>query len=116
MRPRRDANRRWRPNLLDLRLEVPIAVENLNSPVPAVGDVHTTLLIHRDSEQRIELPLPRPFRPPGPDELAVLIELRDSGVAVSIGHVNVPRGIPSHVGRPFENVSFDSLARKSAAR
>src|ERR1700733_1858220 len=64
--------------------------------------------------RRIELARIRSFRSPGFDELAVLVELRDSGVAVAVGDINVPRCIPRDVSGALENVALRARARRPA--
>ena len=113
MRPGRDANRGWSPNIHDLALEGSLAVENLNSLIPAVGDVHVALRVDRDPVRRGELAWIRASRPPGFDELTVFIELGDSGVAVSICDINITRGIPRDVGGPLKNVALLACAGSS---
>ena len=54
-RPWRDADRRRRAYVEDLRLERALAVEDLDSLVPAVGDVDIPLRIDRDPMHDVEL-------------------------------------------------------------
>src|SRR5262245_13250564 len=54
-RPASDAERRWRPDVQKLRLEVAVAVEHLNAPVALIGDVDVSLRVDRDPVRRVEL-------------------------------------------------------------
>src|SRR5208283_4150167 len=113
---RRDADRRGSPRIQKLCLVSPLAVEDLNSPVSGVSDVHVALRIERDAVRRVELAWLYPSGTPGLDKLAVLVELGHPGVAVTIGHINVSSRVPCHVGGPLKNIALSSRARKSAAR
>src|SRR5208283_1809964 len=115
MRSRRDANRRGSPRIQKLCLVGPLAVEDLNSPVSGVSDIHVALRIERDTVRRVELTWRYPSGTPGLDKLAVLVELGHPGVAVAIGHKDVSSRIPCHVGGPLKNIALSTRARKSTA-
>src|SRR5579864_4120374 len=51
----RDANRRGSTHIGDLRLERAIPIEDLNSLIPTIGNVHVALRIDGDSVNRVEL-------------------------------------------------------------
>ncbi len=55
--------------------------------------------------QGIELAGRFSLRTPGLDEAALFIELRDPRIAITVGDENISRCVPSHIGRPVENVS-----------
>jgi len=48
-------NRRGVPRIQKLCLVGPLAVEDLNSPVSGVSDIHLALRIERDTVRRVEL-------------------------------------------------------------
>src|SRR5271154_1860384 len=106
MRSRRDADRRGSPDIQELRLEGSVPVEHLYSSVPGVGDEHITLRIDRDAVRDVELARPAPSGAPGLDELAVLVELGDPGVAEAIRHVNVTSRVPGDVGGPLKQIAL----------
>src|SRR6266478_164049 len=51
---------------------------------------------------------------PGLDELAVLVELGHASVAVAIGDIDVPCGVPRHVSGPLKNVALSAGAGRSS--
>src|SRR5579871_576621 len=109
----RDADRPRRADIQVCLLELSAVVEDLNAPVAAIAHVHVTLCIGGESMRRIELPRLGASRPPGFDEHAVFIELRDPRVTVAVRNENVPGGIPSHVGRAIKHVGLSASAHRS---
>src|SRR5262245_14315300 len=105
LRARRDADRRWRTDVDILRLEIPVAVEDLNPIVASVADVDEALRIDRHRVRDIELAWRGAARSPGLDVLAVLVELGDARVAIAVGDVDVAGRIPGDIGRPIEVVA-----------
>ncbi len=103
------------PIPVNLRLEIPVAVEDLNPLVSRIGHVNVPLRIERDPAHRIELALHRAARSPGLDELAVLVELRHARIAEAIGYVDVARRVPRHVRRARKDVALLPRASRSAA-
>ena len=81
--PGRDAERLRRPDIGELRLEVPVAVEDLNPLVAAVAYIDVALRIDSDRAGGAEIALLGALGAPGFDEHAVLVELGDAGVAVA---------------------------------
>src|SRR5580692_3443661 len=81
-----------------------VVVEHFNTPVGAVRDVDVPFRIGGDRVREVQLTLARTFGADGGDEYAVLAVLDDAGVAVAVGYEDVPGGVPSHVGRPVEEV------------
>src|SRR5580704_4069937 len=106
MRAGGNTNRGGISDIGDLSPYISVAIEDLNSFVPAIGDIHIAFRIDCDSVRRVELPRIGSSRSPGFDELAMLIELRDSGVAETVGDIDVPRRVPRHVGRPLKHVAL----------
>src|SRR5438552_5420273 len=104
MGPGRYADCPGSPYIQVLSLEFSAIVEDLNPPVPAVAYVHVPRCVSSDRVRGVELAGRRPSRTPGLNEHAVLVELRDPGVAVAIGDENVSGGVPGHVGRPIEDI------------
>src|SRR5437867_744199 len=84
--------------------EVQIAVEYLNTPVPAVRDVNISFGVGRDRARRVHLSRLRSTRTDFFDDTAVLVVLRNARIAVSVRNVDVPCGIPGNIGRPVEPI------------
>src|SRR3970282_1992653 len=91
-------------DVLILVLEVSVVIKDLNAVVVPVTDVHVALRVCRDRVREVELAMLGAPGPPGLYEFAILVELRDPRVAVSIGDENVPGGTPGHVGRAIKVV------------
>src|SRR2546421_7734264 len=111
MRTARDADSHGCPNVVDLAFERSLVIEDLNPFVSRIGDVHVPLSIHGKRVGCIELALFCSALSPGLDEFAVLVELCDASIAMSVGYEDVTRGIPCHIGRPVERVSRAACAR-----
>src|SRR5881409_1273474 len=104
VRARTDANG---PRCADIIVnfdEIQIAVEYLNTPVPAVRDVNISFGVGSDRVWRVHLSRLRATRADFFDETAVLVVLRNARIAVSIRNVDVPCGVPGNIGRPVEPV------------
>src|SRR5207244_11072553 len=98
---------------LDLRLDGAGDVESLNPLVVLIGSEYVALRVDRDRVHDVELARLRSSRPPRRDEPAVLVELRDSRVAVPIGDEDVSGYVPRHIARPVEVVAWHAGARRS---
>src|SRR5207249_12208346 len=99
----------------DLRLEVALGIEYLDALVFPIADVDVVLGINSDRVRQVELAGLRPTLAPGLDELPVLIEFRNPGVAIPIGDEDISGRVPRHVGRTIEIVTRDARARRSTA-
>src|SRR5213593_1946606 len=111
----RDAQRGRHADVRDVRLERAGVVEDLNPLVVLIGDEHVALRVDRDRVRDVELARLQSSRPPRRDEPAVLVELRDSRVAVPIGDEDVSGYVPRHIARPVEVVAWHAGARRSTA-
>src|SRR5580704_4001328 len=110
-----DAKRRGITHIEDLSLESSIAVEDLDSLVPAIANIHIPLRIDGDSVDRAEQAVLGPSGSPGLDELAVLVKLRHAGVTVTVGDIDVAGRVPRHVRRPLEYVALLTRTREPSA-
>src|SRR5262245_30528955 len=117
MRPRRNANRPAGAEIVIALDRLQIVVENLITIVRAVGDRNVSLFIDLESMRQTKLAwLPAsPFVARLSDEPAVLIELHNSIVAVSIGHEDVPLRVPTHIRWPAKNVFLRWRVRARSA-
>ena len=104
---------RGRAHVLDLGLERAVVVEHLNALVAHIGDVDVALGIDGDGVGNIELAGFGTGRAPGLDELPVLVELGDAGVAVPVGDEDVAGSVPGHIGGLVEIVAGDTRSRRS---
>src|SRR5258706_6591323 len=78
--------------------EVAVAVEHLDAPVEAIGDVDVSLRIGGDVVGRIELARFVTAIAPRLQPVAVPVGLRDARIDVTVADVDVARGIERHVG------------------
>src|SRR5262245_26152927 len=93
--------------LLPLRDEIAILVEDLNAIVAAVADEDPSLRIDGDGVRRVELAGPLAFPAPRLDEFPVLGKLHDARIGVSamtIGDENVAVRRGHYVARTIEGV------------
>src|SRR5262245_45876610 len=112
----RDADGARRTDVEELRLEIAIGVEHLDAPVARVGDVDETLCVYRDAARLTELAIRGPGLSPRPDELPVLVELRDAVVvAEAVGNIEIACRIPRNVGRTVEHVLLTACSRRTSA-
>src|SRR2546428_5139577 len=116
MGSRSNAQRPGRADVPVLSLEVTVVVEDLNSIVRPIGHIHHALGIDLKGMDRVELARRRSTLAPRLDELAHLVELRDSRVAVSIGDEDVAGRVPRHIGRPIEVVAWDTHSLRRGGR
>src|ERR1700693_85925 len=94
----------------DESLEITIAVEDLDAPVPTVCDVDVVLPVDSDIVGSVELAgiLVRmraayASRSPRFDPVAVFVEFRHSRINVAVADVDVVVTIKGHVGRGPEH-------------
>src|SRR5206468_12251799 len=97
----RDAGRRWYINR-EHSEKVALGGENLNATVRPVAHIDVVVAIDGNRVWKIELPRSRAASAPGFHPIAILVVLRDAGIDVAIGDVDVPFRIPRHVGRLAE--------------
>src|SRR5262249_26645974 len=93
--------------LLPLREEFSILVENLDTVVGAIAYEDPSFRIHGDSVWSIKLAGAGSFLSPGLDEGSIFGEPHDAGVAVaavSVGDKDIAIGSHKHVGRLVEGV------------
>src|SRR5204863_3362150 len=112
LRPARDADGRWCPNVGELRLETTVAIEHLDALVALVGHIDHTLAVDCNAVDDVELSLPTSARTPVPDPLAVFVVLRHARVAIAVGDIDVACPIPRDVGRTREAFAGRSCAGK----
>src|SRR5712692_7918446 len=82
-------------------------IEDLEPHVVAIGDKQAAPGVERQAVGNVELPGGRALLSPRLDELPVLVELDDAGVAVAavaVGDEDVAVGIGDDVGRLIERV------------
>src|ERR1035437_3567279 len=115
VRPGPNADRPRGAYIGDLALKAALVIEDLNPAVAAIRYVHVAARIGGDGERQVDLARSRPARAPGLEETPVTVELRDSRVAVSVGHEDVARRIPCDIAGPVEGVARDARARVGAA-
>ena len=96
----------------DLRLEVALGIEYLDALVFPIADVDVVLGINSDRVRQVELAGLRPTLAPGLDELPVLIEFRNPGVAIPIRDEDISGCIPGHIGWPIKIIARDSRTRR----
>src|SRR5262249_31331356 len=99
----------------DLRLYGSLAVKDLNSFVPRVGNIHVALRVDREAMGGVELARIAALRSPGLHKLAVSVELGDSRVSKTIRDVNVSRAIPRHIGWSLKNVTLSTSAGRASS-
>src|SRR5439155_13906801 len=87
----------------------------LDALVFPIADVDVVLGIDSDRVRQVELAGLCATLAPGLDELPVLIEFRDPGVAIAIGDEDISDRVPRHIGRTIEIVTRDARARRSTA-
>src|ERR1700693_3305063 len=104
MRARRDANGPRSADLVIDRAQHQVAVEDLDPPVAAVGDINIALSVGRDRVRRVELIRLISARPNRFDESPVLVVLDSPGVAIAVGDIDIPGRVPSHIGWSIEYV------------
>src|SRR5262249_5768979 len=105
--------------LLPLREEIAILVEDLNAIVAAVADEDPSLRIDGDGVRRVELAGGRAFLAPRLDELPILRELHDARVgvpAMSICHENIAVRRGHYVARTIEGVGAVTSTPRLAER
>src|SRR6266436_1024944 len=86
-----------RPRVADVRNDLfqsQIVVENLHSRVTAIAHINVALEVGRDRMRCAELEITTALLPDGLDEFAVLVELHDAGVTVTVRHEEVALLIP----------------------
>ena len=111
LRAGRDADGPGRAHVRELGLERAVVVEHLNALIAHIGDVDVAAGIDGDGVRNIELAGFGTGRAPGLDELPVLVELGDAGVAVTVGDENVAGSVPGHVEGLVEVVAGDTRSR-----
>src|SRR3954463_6900510 len=111
----RDAERLRVADILDLALERPIVVEDLDALVAAIGRIDVALGIDGDAVDAGELAGRVASLAPRLDEHAVLRELGDARVAAAVGDEDVALRVPGDVGRAIEEVLRRTRARSAAA-
>src|SRR4029077_18598212 len=98
--------------------ELPVLVEHLEAPVSAVDDEEAAVVADLDAVDRVELIRPRVLRilrrgAPVNQELAALVELRDTRAAVAVtdeeGAIGQPRDVRRTVEQPAAVASALSL-------
>src|SRR5262249_27449925 len=105
-----------RPTELEpLRDELAVLIENLDAIVLAITDEQPSSRIEDERVRNIEFARAHAFPAPRLDELSVLVELHDSGIAgcrpssaVSIRDENVAVGSNRDIGRSIELVEAGS--------
>src|ERR1019366_3310031 len=92
-----DVNRARPSELIPLRNELPVLIEDLNAVVLTVSDEKPSPRIERQGVNNVELAGPHALFSPGHQKLPGLVELHNSGVAVrgsaaavSVGDEDVP--------------------------
>src|SRR4030095_8700079 len=114
-RSARHAHRQRRADVAELRLELALAVEDLDALVAGIGDVDIARVRHGDRLHAGELALAGAGRSPVRDELAVLVELRDAVVgADAVGDIDVGGLVPRDVGRAAETRTGNTGAWRTA--
>src|SRR5205807_4543435 len=78
--------------------KLPFPLEDLDATVASVGYVNVSLGIDGDAVRRVELTRLVARLSPRFEPVAVLIDLGDAGVDVSIADVGVSGCVPSHIG------------------
>ena len=86
----------------DLAQELAVAVEHLDAPVAAVGDIDIALGVGADAVRRAELARLAAAVAPGLHPVAVLVDLGDARIDVAVADIGVARRVPGHVGRLTE--------------
>ncbi len=105
------------PTLPNSRLELAVAVEDLDALVAGIGDVDIALRVDTAiAFTPRNWPGPGAGRSPLRDELAVLVELGDAVVgADAVGDVDVAGLVPRHVGRTAEGRARECRTWRAAA-
>src|SRR3954452_22436369 len=111
----RDAERLRVADVLDLALERPVVVEDLDALVAAIGRINVALGIDGDAVDAGELAGRVASLAPRLDEHAVLRERGDARFAAAIGDEDVALRVPGDVGRAIEEVLRRNRARSAAA-
>src|SRR2546425_4760381 len=78
--------------------EFSVRIENLDAVVAAVGDVNIVLRVDSDAVRSAELAGLIARFAPGPEPVAVLVDLGDARIDVAVADVSVAGGIPRDVG------------------
>src|SRR4051812_34918712 len=117
MRAGRNADRRRRADVADLCLRRAVGVEYLNALIAGIRDVDVAFGVERDAAQRIELPRLGAALPPRLDEVPVLVEFRDTGVAGADSHaisdIDVAGLVPGDAAGANEAVAWNAGAWRS---
>src|SRR6266550_436037 len=81
----------------------PVGVSPLTGGMPGGGGTSIVNIRRKlPSVSKIELPRSRAASAPGFHPIAILVVFRDTRIDVAIGDVDVPFGIPRHIGRLAE--------------
>src|SRR5580704_2362019 len=83
----------------------PVGVEDLDSVVLPVADVHPVVGAYGDAVRQVELARADPDRAPGRDQLPLRGEHVDPAVAVAVRHVDAPGRVDREVGTAVEGLS-----------
>ena len=95
--PWRDADGPGSADVYIHGLERAIVVEDLDAAVAAITDVNIALMIDLYRMHVFKLAFTFAAGSPGLEEIAVLVELHDPLVPVSVGYKDIARGIPGHI-------------------
>ena len=90
----------------ELTLERPLAVEHLDAPVAAVGDVDVALRVGGDRVRRVELAGLRALAAPRFQPFAVPVHLGDARIDVSVADIGVAGRVEGDVGHLSEAPVF----------
>ena len=97
--------------MLPLVEKLAVRVEDLDAIVLAIPDVDPSLCVDRNSVRQVELARAVAFLAPCGEEGTVFRELRDSGIAVTVGNVEVAVGREGDIGGTVERVvAFTALS------
>src|SRR5215469_15636307 len=83
---------------VDLAEKLAIAVEDLDTPVAAVGHIDVACVIDGDAVRSIELPGTIPWLTPRLDPVSFLIDLGNPGIDVAVADVRIACRVPGHIG------------------
>ena len=101
-RPRRDADGRRRTNVDELRLERPLAVEDLDAIVGAIADIDEPLASTAIVCGTLNWPGPEPREPHDFRYLPLRSNLAMREHCRTVGDVDIAAGIPRHIGRAMK--------------
>src|SRR5262245_42692375 len=113
VRAGRDADGARRTDVLDLGLVVAVVVEHLNALIAHVGHVHHALRVNGDGVRSIELAGSGTGPAPGLVVAPGFVELRDAGVAESVGDEDVASSVPGDIGGLVEIIPGRTKARRT---